>query len=175
MEPLNPDLVAELRKHVLMARVIGFALCIGAPAVYLFLLIQTAFHGNYQPLVASFHGVLWGDLWIIVLSSIGVAILAVGPLISAYYWAQANKATTAAEVFSHLRTGHIIHCALLESIAIFGLVLGFVVGQSAGPLCFLMILAPPVGYLLLVPGRQSWVRLVSLRAHALPGGRCGTA
>ena len=173
MEPLNPDLVAELRKHVLNMRSIGFAVCFAAPALYLFLLIQTAFHGNYHPLLAGFHGVLWGDLRIIILSSVGLAILAAGPMISAGFWSRANKATAVSDLFAHLRTGHFIHCAMLESVAIFGLVLGFTVGQAAGPLCLVMILVPPVGYLLLVPGARSWMRLVSLRAQALPGGRNG--
>lgn len=175
MEPLNPDLVAELRKHVTTARTLGFALCFAAPAVYLFLLVQAALHGNRQPLFAGFHGVPWGDLRIIILCSLGLAALAAGPMLSAGFWTRANNAATTDELFAQLRTGHIVHAMMLESVAVFGLVLGFAVGQKAAPLSLLMILATPVGYVLLVPGARSWMRLISLRAQALPGGRRGPA
>lgn len=175
MEPLNPELVAELRKHVMTARAMGFALCFGAPAVYLFLLIQIAFHGDYHPLLGGFHAVPWGDLRVIVLSMAGLALLAAGPFVVHQFWVRANGAATSQQLFASLRTGHIIHCALLESVAIFGLGLGFIIGPAAGPVCLVMLLVPPVGYLLLVPGARSRMRLLSLRAAHLPGGRAADA
>jgi len=42
--------VAELRKQVALAGVIGFSLCFIAPAIYLLLLVQTVFHGTLAPL-----------------------------------------------------------------------------------------------------------------------------
>lgn len=171
MEPLHPDLVAALRKHIQISRIIAFALCFGAPMMYLFLLVRITFHGDFGPMLAGFHGVPWGDLRVIVLCSLSVATLAGAPLISAMFWGRANRATTTGELLGKLRTGHIILCALLESVAIYGLVLGFLIGPGAGPLCLLMILVPPLGYLLLIPGSRSWMRLISLRAKSLPGGR----
>lgn len=171
MEPMDPGLVEELRKHVAMARVIGFSLCFLAPAIYLLLLVQMAFHGNPRPLVAGFHSVPWGDLRIIVLSMAGLTLLAAGPYLVHRFWARANAAETAEGVFANLRAGHILHCAMLESVAIFGLVLGFTVGTGAGPVCLVMSLVPPVGYLLFVPGARPRLRLLSLRAAGLPGGR----
>lgn len=171
MEPMDPGLVAALRKHVALTRVIGFALCFLAPAVYLLLLVQMVFRGNPRPLFAAFHSVPWGDLRIIVLSMVSLALLAAGPYMVQQFWARANVAGTAEGLFANLRTGHIIHCALLESVAIFGLVLGFTVGSAAGPVCLIMLAVPPLGYLLLVPGARSLSRLLSLRAAQLPGGR----
>lgn len=171
MEPMDPALVSELRKHVALARLLGFSLCFLAPAVYLVLLVRLGFHGDHHPLLAGFHSVPWGDLRIIILSMAGLAILAAGPFLVQQFWARANKAGTPAELFADLRTGHIVHCALLESVAIFGLALGFTVGPAAGPVCLAMLLTPPVGYLLLVPGARSRMRLLSLRAAQLPGGR----
>lgn len=171
MEPMDPGLVEALRKHVALTRVIGFSLCFLAPAIYLLLLVQMVFHGSPRPLIAGFHSVPWGDLRIIVLSMAGLALLAAGPYLVEQFWARANAATTAEGLFSNLRTGHIIHCAMLESVAIFGLVLGFTVGPAAGPVCLVMSLLPPAGYLLFVPGVRSRLRLLSLRAAELPGGR----
>ncbi|MBL0313435.1 MAG: hypothetical protein IPP78_12140 [Holophagaceae bacterium] len=168
---MDPALVVELRKHVALTRILGFSLCFLAPAIYLALLVQMTFHGNYHPLFAGFHTVPWGDLRIIVLSMAGLALLAAGPLLTRQFWVLANKATSTAGLFANLRTGHIVHCALLESVAIFGLALGLTVGPAAGPVCLIMLLIPPVGYLLLVPGARSRMRLLSLRASQLPGGR----
>ncbi len=171
MEPMDPGLVVELRKHVALARAIGFAVCFLAPAIYLILLVQIAFHGDSRPLLAGFHTVPWGDLRIIVLSMAGLALLAAGPFVVQQFWIRANVADTAASLFSNLRTGHIIHCALLESVAVFGLVLGLLIGPAAGPVSLVMLLAPPVGYLLFVPGARSRMRLLSLRAANFSGGR----
>lgn len=171
LERLDPGLVAELRKHVVVARVIGFTLCFLAPGMYILLLVQMAFHGNPRPFLAGFHSVPWGDLRIIVLSMVSLALLAAGPYLVQQFWARANAAETVEGLFANLRTGHIIHCALLESIAVFGLVLGLTVGPAVGPVCLVMLAVPPVGYLLLVPGARSRMRLLSLRAGQLPGGR----
>jgi F0F1-type ATP synthase membrane subunit c/vacuolar-type H+-ATPase subunit K len=171
MEPMDSGLVLELRKHLVLTRVLGFSLCFLAPAIYLLLLVQMVFHGDPHPLVAGFHSVPWGDLRIIVLSMASLALLAAGPFLVQQFWARADAAGTAADLFASLRTGHIVHCALMESVAIFGLVLGFTVGSAAGPVCLMMLLVPPVGYLLLVPGARSRMRLLSLRASRFPGGR----
>ncbi len=171
MEPLDPSLVMELRKHVVLARLLGFALCFLAPAIYLLVLVLVVFHGDLRPLFAGFHTVPWGDLRIIVLSMTGLALVAAGPFLVHQFWVRAHAAATAEELFASLRTGHVIHCALLESVAIFGLVIGFTVGPAAGPVCLVLLLVPPVGYPLLVPGARARIRLLSLRAALFPGGR----
>lgn len=171
MEPLDPGLVVDMRRQLALVRVIGLSLCFLAPAAYLSVLIFTVFHGSPRPLFAGFHAVPWGDLRIIALSMVSLALVAAGPFLVQQFRASAYAARTAEGLFANLRTGHIIHCALLEAVAIFGLVLGIMVGPAAGPVSLVMLLVPPAGYLLLVPGTRSRVRLLAMQASELPGGR----
>ena len=46
--------------------------------------------------------------------------------------------------------------ALLEAVAVYGLVMGFVEGPGIAPLTLAMLLVPPVAYPFLVPGEAAW-------------------
>lgn len=60
-----------------------------------------------------------------------------------------------------LLNGHVVACALLEAVAVYGLVMGFVEGPGTAPLTLAMLLVPPVAYPFLVPGEAAWREAVA--------------
>lgn len=156
MPSLNPALEAELQRHGQLLRVLGLALCVGAPITYLVVLVMAAFHGDYHPLLGSWQAVPFRNPLVPALLSAGLLALAGPKIIIGLFQSRIDSAPTFAAALELIRTGTLIACALLETLAIFGLVIGFVVGPDAGPLCLLMLLATPGAYAVLVPGLPVW-------------------
>jgi len=161
--PLNPEVEALLDLSFKKARLVGLAICYGAIASYLLVAFVAAFHSNAALLLQSLQGrpgVPWRHPLVIGLVILTVTQLAFLPTLKGLLMAKALRARHAAAAMPLAFSATAALCALLETVAIYGLVLAFAVGPATAPLCLLMMLIPPVAYPLLVPQREAWESMV---------------
>lgn len=143
----SPDPQNALRT----ARILAFALGVGAPLCYLGMIVATVLGGRPAHFLAGFAGLPWANPMLAVLLAVSAVNLAL-----AFLLPDRLAARQPGDRFARLRSALILRCALLESVAIFGLVLAFVLGPCAATLALLMALVPIVGTLLNFPKEAEW-------------------
>jgi|GEM_PF-4165703 len=159
--PLDPEVEALLDLSYRKARIAGLAICYGAVASYLVVCFVAVFRSDAFLLLQSLQGkpgVPWHHPLVLGLMILTVTQLAFLPTLRGVLMGKAARANQAAAMplaFS----ATVVLCALLETVAIYGLVLCFAMGPAAAPLSLLMMLIPPVAYPLLVPQRDAWQSL----------------
>lgn len=158
MPALNPTDRAQFAQGWAVTRMVALALCFGAPLAYAVVLVTAVLKGNLAHLLTGpipwSHPAVLGALFL-SLGSLGGAVL-VAPLFQGRL--RRNPELVLALALSRQAT--VVTCALLESVAIFGLVAGVLAGPGAAPLALALFLVPPAGYVLLVPGAQTWLDLL---------------
>lgn len=161
---LDPEVEGLLNLSFKKARLVGLALCYGAIASYLVVFFVAAFHGDAALLLRSLQGnpgVPWRHPLVLVLVILTITQLAFLPTLRGVLLAKAAQAKHVAAAMPQAFSATVILCALLETVAIYGLILGFAVGPATAPLSLLMMLMPPVAYPLLIPQREAWQSLAA--------------
>ncbi len=116
----------ELQAALRVTRIIALAICLGGPVIYILVYGMVVLKGQWSLFLQGFKQVPWGK-----------PQQQFPPLIA-------------------LRTGSIIACALVEAVAINGLVLGFVLGPALASLSLILMLVPPCYCLLNLPQEAAW-------------------
>lgn len=160
--PLAPDAQTLVDISYRKARLVGLAICYGAIASYLVVAFVAVFQSDPSLLFQSLQGrpgVPWRHPMVLALVLLSITQMAFLPTLRGLLLAKAQRAKHLAAALPQAFNATVVLCAILETVAIYGLVLGFVVGPAAAPLSLLMILLPPVAYPLLVPQREAWQAL----------------
>ena len=158
MPPLSSDDRIQFERAWVLTRLLALALCFGAPVMYAVVYLAAGMQAGLSEGLRR--GIPWSHpavLGSVILSAgiLGTAIL-LGPL----FQGRLRRDPTLFRAVAVSRQATVVSCALLESVAIFGLVAGILAGPGTAPLVFLLFLVPPVGYLVLVPGPQVWLAIL---------------
>ncbi|HJU83998.1 MAG TPA: hypothetical protein VJ600_07285 [Holophagaceae bacterium] len=147
--PGAPPSTLEANRRV--TRIIAFALWM-AVWIYVFIFVQQVLQGRAIGFLAPLGSVPWDNPMTVILAAVGVMDIPVAILLRHRLLEQAARAPEGPQRWALERSGMIIGYALLEAIAIFGLVLGFALHNPAvAPLSGLMFLVPLIGQPLLLP------------------------
>ncbi len=158
MPALSPDDQRQFLRAWTLTRLLAWALCFGAPLVYALVFAMTVLTG---PLTQAFRvGVPWTHPAVLGTACLSVGTLGAMFLLGPLFMNQLRRDPTLARAVAVSRQATVVSCALLESVAIFGLVAGMLAGPGAAPLALLLFLVPPAGYLILVPGPQAWLAVL---------------
>lgn len=150
MEPQEKELQAALR----VTRLITLAICLGGPVLYILVYGMVVLKGQWALFLQGFDQVPWRTPLVLVLLALSATTLAGAfRLPRTLATGQPQKRLPA---LLALRTGSIIACALVEAVAIYGLVLGFVLGPTVAPLSLALMLVPPCYCLLNLPQEGTW-------------------
>lgn len=155
----NPADETRLAEAFRRARILGLALCYGTVLPYGTVWFLAAFQGD----AARFGEALGGALplpldrpVVLALLALAAVELAAVPFVARFFAAQARRQGDLGGALHRLLNGHVVACALLEAVAVYGLVMGFAEGPGTAPLTLAMLLVPPVAYPFLVPGEAAW-------------------
>lgn len=161
----NPADETRFAEAFRRARVLGLALCYGTILPYGLVWFLAAFQGDAARLREALGGTFALPLdrpVVLILLALAAAELAATPLVARFFAAQARRQADLGSALQRLLNGHVVACALLEAVAVYGLVMGFVEGPGTAPLTLAMLLVPPVAYPFLVPGESAWRQAVEL-------------
>ncbi len=158
MPALSPDDRLQFQRAWLLTRLVAWALCFGAPAVYALVFALTVLKGPWA--VALRLGIPWTHPAVLGTVFLSVGTLGAAFLLGPLFMNQLRREPSLPRAVAVSRQGTVVSCALLESVAIFGLVAGVLAGPGAAPLALLLFLVPPAGYLILVPGPQAWLAVL---------------
>lgn len=145
---LPPDLEARVQSRYQLARIVGLGTCYAAPAIYAVLLFLVPLQGHLGAL-RDITAVPWSNPL-----TLGLLIVTAGNLGTTFVMKEILLAP--ARTPERLFTVHVVLCALLEAVAIVGLVMGLVLGAPAAPLAFLLLLVPAALYPFVLPTRETW-------------------
>jgi len=144
----------SLKSAMLVGRILVSALCFIATLAYAFVYTVAVLKGNPIGFLVGFSKVPFTEPAIIVLLSIA-SITFVGVLVvtRSFYSKVKLKASLAmaAPVLTVL-----ISAAFMETIAIYGLVMGFMFGSDMASLTLLMLLVTILGGVLIFPREPQW-------------------
>jgi len=154
--PLNPTQEAQLQSALRITRIITFALCGASPVVYLAVYGLVVLQGRWNVFLQGFAPVRWGDPVLLALLFVSASSLAMAFVLPG----QLQKFQPRSQpVLAALRTRSIVACAMLESVSIFGLVLGFAGGPSNASLSLFLLLLPALLCPLFLPNEGKWREL----------------
>lgn len=156
---LSPESEAVFQSFRRRAQILGIALCYGVLVPYLAIWAMVVFQGDLPTLMAALRGnppVPWGHPVVQALALLAGSQVAGAFLLRSRFLAQAKAERTLPGALQRLTSGHVVLCALLEAVAIYGLVLAFVAGPGTAPLTLLLMAVPPMAYPLVVPGEEAW-------------------
>lgn len=158
MPALSPDDRLQFQRAWTLTRLLAWALCFGAPLVYALVFAMTVVKG---PLAQAIRlGVPWHHPAVLGTAFLSLGTLGAAFLLNPLFMNQLRREPTLDRAVAVSRQATVVSCALLESVAIFGLVAGILAGPGAAPLALLLFLVPPAGYLILVPGPQAWLAVL---------------
>lgn len=152
---LSPAFLDTFRQHWMRLRIIGLAICVGAPLTYLGVLLLIALRGDPGPHLAGWRTIPASDPLVLVCLLLALQGLAAPTIVSGIFARKVSEAATFKEALNHVQIAHVVSCALLETLALLGLVLGFL-RPAAAPLSLGLILATPLAYGALVKGFDDW-------------------
>ena len=152
--PLNPDQESTLQANLRVARVLWGALSLGAPLMYLVIYCIQVLHGDPAKFLIGLGQVPWQNPIVATLLAISFMTLPVAIILPERMARNGQYANATA--YAQLRVKLVITCAFLESIAIYGLVCGFILGPKLASLSLLLMLVPIVGGILTFPSEASW-------------------
>lgn len=142
----------ELQTALRVTRILAMAMCCGGPAAYLVVYGLAVLQGNWGLFLQGFGHVPWSQPIVPALLAVSAMTLAGAFVLPGILAArQAQQPPLAA-----LRARSVISCALLEAVAIYGLVLGFVAGPAVASLSLILMLVPPALSLALLPSEAAW-------------------
>ncbi len=158
MPALTPDDRRQFQQAWTLTRLLAWVLCFGAPLVYVLVFAMTVVKGPVLPSLRL--GVPWTHPAVLGSAFLAAGTLGATFLLAALFMNQLRRDPTLSRAVAISRQATVVSCALLESVAIFGLVAGMLAGPGATPLALLLFLVPPAGYLILVPGPEAWLAVL---------------
>lgn len=160
--PLTEAQEKELQTALRVTRILALAMCCGGPAAYLVLYGFAVLKGDWAAFFQGLGDVPWSQPLVPALLAVSAMTLAGAFVLPGIL------GTTQAQLppLAALRTRSVISYALLEAVAIYGLVLGFAVGPVMASLSLLLMLVPPALGLVLMPSEQAWREACERRPHA---------
>lgn len=125
----------ELRTTLLVLRLQAFAMCYAAPLVYAAIYGVAVLQGRWSLFLQGFAAVPWTNplvpaLLVMALATLGAAFLV-------------PRLLPLRPGLPGLRTRSTLTFALIETVAIFGLVLGFLLGPGVATPVLALLLVPP--------------------------------
>jgi F0F1-type ATP synthase membrane subunit c/vacuolar-type H+-ATPase subunit K len=155
----------ELQTALRSTRILALAMCCGGPASYIAVYGLTVLDGRWERFLQGLGSIPWQQPVVPALLAVSAmtlaGVFALPGLLGRVRSAQASQPPLAV-----LRARSIISYALLEAVAIYGLVLGFIVGPAAASLSLVLMLAPPVLGLTLMPSEPVWRDFCGRAPHA---------
>ncbi len=154
--PLSPVQENELQQALRASRVIAGVVCYGTTLLYVAVFALKVLGGNWRQYLIGFSQVPWGNVF--MLSLLAVSILSLGATVLLRNRLGSTGKFQTSPTLILLRVRSILICALLESIAIYGLVMGIVIGPHVATLALFFFAAPILGAPFLLPGKAEWRR-----------------
>ncbi len=136
------------------ARIIWISLCFGTPLIILFLYNFLILHGGAGGFLSGFGMVPWKSPLVYGLLSLSGLTLVASAILPELLLKQFKFKEPS--VFVRLRVRHLLTCLFLESIAVYGLVLGFTFGPGLASLSLGLILVPMVAGCVIFPTEHDW-------------------
>lgn len=162
--PLNPAQEQELQSALRTTRILAFAICYLPIALYAAVFTMTVLQGQWRLFLQGFKPIPWQHPILLAFVAISFVMLVSALVVPNVLL---NLQQNAQPGLASLRTKSIITFALLESIGIMGLVLGFILGPAVASLTLILLAVPPLACTLVFPKEPAW-RTYLERNH--PGG-----
>jgi len=144
------ELATDLQAHRRTTRIIAFALWM-AVWVYVFIYATQILKGDWRAFLAPMAGAPWGQPILPVLCGLGAMMPVPALALRFVLMGRAARAPEGTERWGLERVAMIVSLALFESVAIYGLVLGFILGPSTAPVSALLFLLPLAAIPFLLP------------------------
>lgn len=157
-EPQEQELKATLR----VTRILAFALCYASPVLYALVYGIAVLRNQWNLFLQGFGSVPWANPLVLGLLMASVTTL-VGAFVLPDILLRAQLRMKLPPLPA-LRTRSLIAFAMLEVVAIHGLVMGFVIGPPVASLTLALLLVPPAACPLLLGSEEQWRE--RLRDHA---------
>ena len=151
--PLNPEQEEGLQSGLRLTRILAFALCYASTAIYAVLFALSVLQGRWEAFFQGFRAVPWQNPAVLVLLAIAAGTLALTFALPGILLGFLRRTQP---VLKALHFCCLAIFALLESVAIYGLVLGFIAGPAVASLSLLLLLVPPAACPLVMPGEAKW-------------------
>lgn len=159
---LNEPQEQELKTGLLVTRILAFALCYASPVLYALVYGIAVLTNRWSLFLQGFGTVPWTNPLVLGLLTVSATTLA-GAFLLPDLLLRAQLRMKLPPLPA-LRTRSLIAFAMLEAVAIYGLVLGFVVGPPVASLTLALLLVPPAACPLLLGSEEQWRE--RLRDHA---------
>ena len=143
-----------MKKTMLYARSIWLALCFGTPAVLLFAFNVQVLQGHPASFLTGFASIPWRNPLVLGMLTLSVATLIALALLPERL--SNLDRFKASPIFSRLLIRHVLTCGLLESIAIYGFLLGFVLDATLASLSLVLMLVPMGVGCIIFPNEHDW-------------------
>jgi len=126
----------ELRTTLLVLRIQAFAMCYAAPGIYAVVYGLAVLQGRWNHFLQGFGAVPWANPLVLGLLAVSLTTLTAAFSVPRFLPQRRGLAG--------LRTRGTLAFALVETVAVFGLVLGFLLGPPAASLVLALLLVPSV-------------------------------
>lgn len=140
-----------------VAQIVAVATCVGAPCTYLLVLLLARFEGNFGMFAAALTGTqAWThpmSLGLMAVSGASLSALGAVDLLV--------KTPRHGAPWNRLKMRTIVQSALLESVAVYGLVLGFIQNPPPMALVLALVLTPILGIVWVFPTAARWDALLT--------------
>ena len=150
--PQNQE--SNLESNLRVSQILAVALGFLTPVVYIAVYAIAVLQRNPSGFWVGFRAVPWGDPVLLVLLLTALGMLGAASMAPDFLAVRTPQGSSS--LFGRLRVRLVIACAFLESIAVLGLVLGFVLGPEMASLSLVMLLVPVVGVILLFPRKAEY-------------------
>jgi hypothetical protein len=151
--PLNPEQEEGLQSALRLTRILAFALCYASIAIYVALYALQVLQGRWTAFFQGFQVVPWRSPLVLALVVVSAGTIALAYALPGILLGVLQRSQP---ILKALHSCSLAVFALLESVAIYGLVLGFVAGPAVASLSLLLLLVPPLLCPLMMPSEAKW-------------------
>ena len=152
--PMTPVQVASMKTSMLRARMLWLALCFGMPAALLVGFTFRVLGGHPSPFLAGFGEVPWTNpivFGLVLLALVSVLAAAVLPESLSRQFKFKDPS-----IFFRLLVRHFLTCIFLETVAIYGVVLGCLLDPRSASLTLALLLVPMLVGCVIFPNENDW-------------------
>jgi len=153
--PLNPNQETSFQESLRISRILWTILTFVSPTAYFFVYAVRLLQGNTSFFLIGFNSVPWSNP--VVIAMLTVSVLDVLAIVFIPNMAMKSPKNRNLPFHQKLRIRLVISLALLNAIAIYGLILGNTIGKSVATLSLVMFFFPILGGFLYFPSEQSWL------------------
>lgn len=154
---MDPKDRTDFRMQLQQATILWAFLCLGAPILYAFVLFQQVLKGDLGRLRLDLGVVPWGNPFLAALLAVSTCVVAAALLLPARIRRQ--QQARGVPFVLRMRMANTIACALLDAVAIYGLLLGLRLGPPAIALSLAFMAVPMVAGLFIRPSEAAWQAL----------------